>query len=73
MYSIHNVVKDETPTHLVEDPSANMLCMLGDILFTDDLTKNDQYDEDYINMDFPKQPTTYCWEGEDQLQFKDDS
>jgi hypothetical protein len=28
MYSIHNIVKDETPTQLVEEPSIDMMCML---------------------------------------------
>ena len=73
MYSIHNLVKDETPTQLVDEPSTDMMCIFYYISFMDDLPKNNQYDEDYIKMDFPKQSTRYCWEGEDQLQFKDDS
>jgi hypothetical protein len=27
MYSIHNVVKDEVPTQLVEEPSTDMMCI----------------------------------------------
>jgi hypothetical protein len=33
MYSIHNVVKDEVPTQLVEEPSTDMMCMFDDISF----------------------------------------
>jgi hypothetical protein len=73
MYSIHNVVKDEVPTHLVEEPSNDMMCMFDDISFMDDLPKHDRYDEDYIQMDFPKQSTTYCWEEENHLQSQQDS
>jgi hypothetical protein len=31
MYSIHNVVKDEVPTQLVEEPLVDMMCMFDDI------------------------------------------
>jgi hypothetical protein len=47
MYSIHNIVKDEVPTHLVEEPPADMMCMLDDISYLDNLPKCDQYDDDY--------------------------
>ena len=33
MYSIHNVVKDEIPTQLIEEPSTDMMCMFDDISF----------------------------------------
>jgi hypothetical protein len=68
MYLIHNTVKDETPTQLVEEPSADMMCMLDDISFMDDLPKHDQYDEEDIKMNFPEKLATYCWEEEDHLQ-----
>jgi hypothetical protein len=70
MYSIHNVVKDEIPTQLAEEPLTDMMCMFDDFPFMDDLPK---YDEDYIQMDFPKKSAAYCWEEDDQLQFKQDS
>jgi hypothetical protein len=44
-----------------------MMCMFDDFPFLDDLPK---CDEDYIQMDFPKKSTTYCWEEDSQLQFK---
>ena len=44
--------------------------MFDDFPFMDDLPK---YDEDYIQMDFPKQSTTHCLEEDDQLQFKHDN
>ena len=55
VYSIHNIVKDETPTQLVEEPLADMMCIFYDISFMDDLPKHGQYDEDSIKMDFPNQ------------------
>jgi hypothetical protein len=73
MYSIHNVVKDEVPTQLVEEPSTDMMCMFDDISFMDDLPKHDQYDEDDIKMDFPEKLAAYCWEEEDHLQSQQDS
>jgi hypothetical protein len=33
MYSIHNVVKDEAPSHLVEEPPDDMMCMFDDISY----------------------------------------
>jgi hypothetical protein len=33
MYSIHNIVEDEVPTHLVEEPSADMMCMFDDFSY----------------------------------------
>jgi hypothetical protein len=33
MYSIHNIVKDEVPTQLVEEPSADMMCMFDDFYY----------------------------------------
>jgi hypothetical protein len=37
MYSIHNIVKEGTPTQLVEETSTDMMCMIDDISFMDDL------------------------------------
>ena len=33
MYSIPNTVKDEVPTHLVEEPSTDMMCMFDDFSY----------------------------------------
>jgi hypothetical protein len=68
MYSIDNTIKDETPKQLVEEPSADMMCMLDDISFMDDLHKHDYYDEEDIKMNFPKKLATHYWEEEDHLQ-----
>jgi hypothetical protein len=73
MYSIHNIVKDEIPTQLVEEPLADMMCMFDDISFMVDLPTHDQYDEDDIKMKFPEKLATYCWEEEDHLQSQQDS
>jgi hypothetical protein len=62
MYSIHNTVKDEVPTHLVEDPSADMMCMFDDFSYLDNLPKYDQYDDDHeaeIEVDCSKKSPTY--------------
>jgi hypothetical protein len=47
MYSIHNTVKDEAPSQLVEEQSADMICMFNGISSMDDLPKCDQYDDDH--------------------------
>ena len=73
MYSIHNIVKDETPTQLVEEKSVDMMCMFDDIYFMDDLPKYDKYDENYTKVNSSKSSTSYNWEEEDQLQIKYDN
>jgi hypothetical protein len=76
MYSIHDTVKDETPSQFAEGQPADMMCMFDDISFLDNLPKYDQYDDDYvaeIGVDCSKQSTTCCWEEEDQLQLKYDN
>jgi hypothetical protein len=58
MYSIHNTVKDETPSQLAEEQPADMMCMFDDISYLDNLPKYDQYDDDYvveIDVDCSKQ------------------
>jgi hypothetical protein len=47
MYSIHNTVKDEAPSQLVEEQPADMICMFNGISSMDDLPKCDQYDDDH--------------------------
>jgi hypothetical protein len=64
MYSIHNIVKDEAPTQLAEEPSADMMCMFDDFYYWDNLPKCDQYDDDHeaeIDVDCSKQPTACRW------------
>ena len=73
MYSIQNTVKDETPTQLVEEKSADTMCMFDYVSFIDDLPKYDKYDEDYTKVNSPKPSASYRWEEEDQLQLKYDS
>ena len=51
MYSLHDMDIDETPNHLVEEKSADLMCMLDDFYFMDDLPKYDQYDDKYIKVD----------------------
>jgi hypothetical protein len=58
MYSIHNMVQDEATPQLVEDKSVDMMCMLDDISFMDDLPKYDQYDENDLKVNSSKQSTT---------------
>jgi hypothetical protein len=76
MYSIHNTVKDEVPTQLVEEPSTDMMCMFDDISYLDNLPKCDQYDDDHeaeIDVDCSKKSTTCRWQEEDQLQLRYDN
>jgi hypothetical protein len=68
MYSLHAMDKDETKNHLVEEQSTDIICMLDGFSYMDDLSKYDQYDDDYIKVDSSKQPTTCFWEEEAQLQ-----
>ena len=41
MYSIHNTVEDEAPSQLVEEQSADMMCMFDDIPHLDNIPKCD--------------------------------
>jgi hypothetical protein len=52
----------------VEEKSNDLMCILDDISYMDDLPKYDQYDDDYIKVYSSKQSTTYFWEEEAQLQ-----
>jgi hypothetical protein len=73
MYSIHNTVKDETPSQLAEEQPTDMMCMFDDISYLDNLPKYDQYDDDYvaeIDVDCSKKSTACCWQEEDQLQLR---
>jgi hypothetical protein len=47
MYSIHGTVKDEAPSQLAEEQSADMMCMFDDIPYLDCPPKWDQYDDDH--------------------------
>jgi hypothetical protein len=47
MYSIHDTVKDEAPSPLVEEQPADMMCMFNGISSVDDSPKWDQYDDDH--------------------------
>jgi hypothetical protein len=65
MYSIHYIVKDETPPQLAEEKPAVMMCMFDDISYLDNLPKYDQYDDDYvagIDVDFSNQSAACCWQ-----------
>jgi hypothetical protein len=58
MYSLHDMDKDETQNELVEEKSIDLMCMLDDIAYMDELPKYDQYDDDYIKVDSSKKSTT---------------
>jgi hypothetical protein len=65
MYSIHNTVKDEAPSQLVEEQPADMICMFNGISSMDDLPKCDQYDDDHeaeIEVDCSEKPTACHWQ-----------
>jgi hypothetical protein len=68
MYSLHAMDKDETQNQFVEEQSADIICMLDDFYFMDDLPNYDQYDDDYIKVDSSKQSTSCFWEEEAQFQ-----
>ena len=73
MYSIHNTVKDEALSQLVEEQPANMICMFNDISPMDDLPKCDQYDDDHeaeIEVVCSKKLATRNWQEGDPLQFR---
>ena len=64
MYSIHNKVKDEAPSQLVEEQPADMICMFNGISSMDDLPKCDQYDDDHeaeIEVFCSKKPAACHW------------
>jgi hypothetical protein len=64
MYSIHDVVKDQTLSKLVEEQPTDMMCMFDDIRYLDNLPKGDQYHDDHeaeIEVDCSKKSTTCHW------------
>jgi len=76
MYSIHNLVKDETQTHLAEEQPVDMMCMFDDIYYLYNLPKYDKYDDDYvieIDVNCSKKPVACFWEKDAQLQIKYDN
>jgi hypothetical protein len=76
MYSIHNTVKDEVPSQLTEEQPTDMMCMLDEISYLDNLPKCYQYDDDHeaeIDVDCSKKSTACRWQEEDQLQLRYDN
>jgi hypothetical protein len=76
MYSIHNTVKDEAPSQLVEEQPTDMICMFNGISSMDDLPKCDQYDDDHeaeIEVVCSKKLTACHWQEGDHLQFRCDN
>jgi hypothetical protein len=76
MYSIHNTVKDEAPSQLVEEQPADMMCMFDDIPYLDCPPKWDQYDDDHeaeIEVDCSEKSTACHWQEGDHLQFRCDN
>jgi hypothetical protein len=76
MYSIHNTVKDEVPSQLTEEQSTNMMCMLDEISYLDNLPKCYQYDDDHeaeIDVDYSKKSVACRWQEQDQLQLRYDN
>jgi len=70
MYSIHNLVKDEVPTHLVEEKSTELICMFDDIPFMNESPEYNHHNGNYmikIDIDGPKQPALPSWEEEAQF------
>ena len=47
MYSIHDTVKDESPSQLAEEQPDDMMWILDDFSYLYNLPKYDQYDDDY--------------------------
>jgi hypothetical protein len=64
MYSLPDMDKYETQNNLMEEQSIDLMCMLDDISYMDDLPKYDQYDDEYIKDDSSKYSTTYVWDEE---------
>jgi hypothetical protein len=64
MYSLHAMDKDETQNQFVEGQSTDLMCMLDDFSFMDELPKYDQCNDDYIKVVSSKQLTTCFWEKE---------
>ena len=67
---------NETPNQLVEEPTPDLMCMIDDLSYLDNLPKYDQYDDDYvfeIDVDYSKQPMACLLEKEAQLQIKYDN
>jgi hypothetical protein len=76
MYSIHGTVKDESPSRLVEEQPADMMCMFDDIPYLDCPPKWDQYDDDHeaeIEVDCTEKSTACHWQEEDHLPFRCDN
>jgi hypothetical protein len=76
MYSIHDTVIDETPSQLVEEKPADMMCMFNGISSVDDSPKWDQYDDDpeaETEVVCSEKPTTCHWQEGDHLQFRCDN
>jgi hypothetical protein len=76
MYSIHDVVKDESPSQLAEEQPADMMCMFDENTYLDNLPKCDQYDDEHeaeIDVVCSKQSTTCHWQEEYQLQLRYDN
>jgi hypothetical protein len=76
MYSIHNTVKDEAPSQIVEEQPADMMCMFDDIPYLDCPPKWDQYDDDHeaeTEVDCLEEPTACHWQEEDHLPFRCDN
>jgi hypothetical protein len=76
MYSIHNTVKDEVPSQFTEEQPADMMCMLDEISYSDNLSKCYQYDDDHeaeIDVECSKKSIACRWQEEDQLQIRYDN
>jgi hypothetical protein len=76
MYSIHNTVKDEAPSQLVEEQPADMICMFNGISSMDDLPKCNQYEDDHgaeIEVVCSEKSTACHWQEGDHLQFRCDN
>jgi hypothetical protein len=76
MYSIHNTVKDEAPSRLVEEQPADMICMFNGISSMDDLPKCNQYEDDHeaeIEVVCSEKSTACHWQEGDHLQFRCDN
>jgi hypothetical protein len=76
MYSIHNTVKNKSPSRLVEEQPVDMICMFNGISSVDDLPKCDQYDDDHeaeTEVVCSKKPVACHWQEEDDLWFRYDN
>jgi len=67
MYLIHNIDIDTNPNQLVEEPSPDLMCMIDELSYLDNVPKYDRYDDDYvveIDVDCSKQLAALSWEKE---------